>query len=60
MEREARRHAAAIRTVMLAIRSGDCTPEMGSDAIDTLIDYYDITGMSIDKAIPPWLRKKET
>lgn len=58
LERETRRHADAIRHITALVQSGECDPETGMDAIRTLVHWYEITGMSINHAIPAWMRRK--
>lgn len=59
LEREHRRHCAAIRRVMESIRTGECEAETGAEAVETLLHWYEVTGMSIDKPLPGWLRKNK-
>lgn len=61
LENERKRHNRAVRAVMRSMQAGECEQDTGLEAIGTLIDWYEATNMSIDRAIPAWLRdRKET
>jgi hypothetical protein len=61
LERERRRHRDAVRLVEAAMASGECEMETGLEAISVLWHWYEVTGMSIDRPLPAWLREhKET
>lgn len=53
--RERRRHEAAIAAVLSAIERGECDAETGTEALFTLSDWYEVTGMSIQRPIPKWM-----
>ena len=57
---ERKRHEAAIAAVLDAVERGECDAETGTEALFTLSDWYEVTGMSIQRAIPKWMwRSKE-
>ena len=61
LENERKRHNRAVRAVMRSMQAGEGEQDTGLEAIGTLIDWYEATNMSIDRAIPAWLRdRKET
>lgn len=54
---ERKRHEMAIAAILDAIERGDCDAETGTEALFTLSDWYEVTGMSIQRAIPKWMWK---
>lgn len=55
LQRERRRHEMAISAVLESIERGECDAETGTEALFTLSDWYEVTGMSIQRAIPKWM-----
>ncbi len=45
----------AISAVLESIERGECDAETGTEALFTLSDWYEVTGMSIQRAIPKWM-----
>jgi hypothetical protein len=61
LARERTRHRDAVRRVEASVAAGECEMETGLEAISVLWDWYEVTGMSIDRPLPAWLREtKET
>ncbi len=57
---ERKRHEAALAAVLDAVERGECDAETGTEALFTLSDWYEVTGMSIQRPIPKWMwRSKE-
>lgn len=52
---ERKRHEMAIAAVIESIERGECDSETGTEALFTLSDWYEVTGMSIQRAIPKWM-----
>ena len=58
--RERKRHERALAAVIDAVERGECDAETGTEALFTLSDWYEVTGMSIQRPIPKWMwRSKE-
>ena len=53
--KERRRHEQAIAAVLHAIERGECDAETGTEALFCLSDWYEVTGMSIQRPIPKWM-----
>lgn len=59
LERERRKHHAAVRYVIRSMNIGECEPDTGTEAIAVLMDWYEVTGMNIDRPLPAWLRDRK-
>lgn len=57
-QQQAKLHRDGIARIIEAVETGEVTPEMGCDAMSTLVDWYHETGMAIDYPIPAFLRLK--
>jgi len=53
---QAELHRKGLARIIEAVETGEITPDMGCDAMSTLVDWYDATGMAIDATIPAFLR----